>query len=67
MAKNNNNTIMLVLAAVAVYYIWKKSKAGGGGSSEAGNLVANQVAKTTFVPDTTTMKDLYNADQSACK
>jgi len=47
--------------------LWKKSKAGGGGSSEAGNLVANQVAKTTFVPDTTTMKDLYNADQSACK
>lgn len=67
MAKNNNNTIMLVLAAVAVYYIWKKSKASGDGSSEAGNLVANQVAKTTFVPDTTTMKDLYNNDQSACK
>ncbi len=65
--------IYLAVAAVAYWYWMRRKKTGPGAPSavSAGNtakqIVSEAVDQTTFLPDETTFRDMYKADQSACK
>jgi hypothetical protein len=69
------NTWIYIVAAAAVYYYWlmKKKKTGStapsamDAASTARQIVSDAVDQTTFVPDTTTFKDMYLQDQNACR
>ena len=68
-----NTWIWIAAAAVAYWYFIKKKKTGPGAPSavEAGNaakqIVSEAIDQTTFLPDETTFRDMYAADQAACK
>ena len=63
--------IYWAIAAGVIYWWWKKKQAPKAeiikASNAAGELVNKVVDNTTFTPDTTTMADLYKADQTNCK
>ena len=68
------NTWLYIVAAAAIYYWWLKKKKTGStapsavdAASTARQIVSDAVDQTTFVPDTTTFKDMYLDDQNACK
>ena len=76
-----SNWILLIGLGVAAWYFMRKKVTPGtpvanllpGGSaaraaaSEAREIVADVVEKTTFLPDMSTDRDKYNADQKLCK
>lgn len=70
--KNNNNLFLWAAVALGAYLLLKKkapaqSAAAAEAAGTARGLVADAVNRVTFVPDTTTDKQLYSEDQKACK
>ena len=74
------NWILLIGLGVAAWYFFKKKPTAaaplatllpGTAANEAAKtareIVADVVDKTTFLPDTTTDRDQYVADQKLCK
>lgn len=66
-----NEFLLIAAVAIGIYILTKnkKDKSENKASATAGAaraLVADQINKITFVPDTTTDKDLYNKDQNLC-
>lgn len=75
------NWILLIGLGVAAWYFMRKKAAPGstvanllpGGSaaraaaSDARKIVADVVEQTTFLPDLSTDRDKYIADQKMCK
>jgi len=75
------NWILLIGLGVAAWYFMRKKAAPGstvanllpGGSaaraaaSDARQIVADVVEQTTFLPDLSTDRDKYIADQKMCK
>lgn len=68
-----NTWIYIAVAAVAYWYWMKKKKTGvSAPSAEAAantarQIVSDVVDNTTFLPDTTTDRQLYAKDQDACR
>ena len=76
-----SNWILLIGLGVAAWYFMRKKAAPGstvanllpGGSaareaaSDARKIVADVVEQTTFLPDLSTDRDKYVADQKMCK
>lgn len=71
MAKKKQQWLWWAIAAGVAYWWWKNKKSQSTqtvtAANTAGELVNKVVDNTTFTPDTTTMADLYKADQSNCK
>lgn len=65
--------LWVIGGAYLAWWLLRKKKTGASAptameaASTARQLVANAVDQTTFEPDTTTMKDLYQQDQNECK
>jgi len=65
--------LWVIGGAYVAWWLLRKKKTGVTAptameaASTARQLVANAVDQTTFEPDTTTMKDLYQQDQNECK
>ena len=65
--------LWVIGGAYLAWWLLRKKKTGVTAptameaASTARQLVANAVDQTTFEPDTTTMKDLYQQDQNECK
>jgi hypothetical protein len=77
--KKNKTLIYIAIAGLAIWYFMKNKKkqaagesAGTAGSSiqatgsAAKQLVEATIDKTTFVPDNTTDRDLYQQDKNQC-
>ena len=75
------NWILLIGLGVAAWYFMRKKAAPGStvsnllpagsaaraAASDAQEIVADVVEKTTFLPDLTTDREKYVADQKLCK
>lgn len=67
-------SLLYILGGAAVlWWLMKNKKKGPAAASAqaaaetAKQIVASDIDQTTFLPDTTTFKTLYQQDQSACK
>ena len=68
------NTWIYIAIAAAAYWYWMRNKKTGktaasaeGAASAARQIVSDVVDNTTFLPDTTTDRQLYAQDQDACR
>lgn len=65
--------VYLIGGAYLAWFLLRKKKIGANNisaidaASTAKQMVSDTVDQTTFLPDTTTLKDLYNTDQNFCR